>query len=144
MKYLVSICTFSACCFLCPTYAYAHDYWADGKSVPNWVKDSCCGPADAHHLRPDQVHKVSGDEAKELRPKYAGSVGSQLLYYVVDGYFRPIYAGAPNVLPSQDGDYWLFYDNRGKQCSDQPGVIGSNCYEEPQSDVYCFFVPIVF
>ena len=41
--------------------ASAHDYWADGKPIPNWVKASCCGPADAHHLRPDQVHRVSDD-----------------------------------------------------------------------------------
>ena len=142
MKYLLSICTISGCCILSP--AHAHDYWADGKAVPNWVKASCCGPADVHHLRPDQVHKVSGDEAKKLRPRYASSVGSDLLYYVVDGYFRPIYAGAPNVIPSQDGDYWLFYDDGGKQCLDQPGSDGSSCYEQPQSDVYCFLVPMVF
>jgi hypothetical protein len=24
--------------------ASAHDYWADGKPIPNWVKASCCGP----------------------------------------------------------------------------------------------------
>jgi hypothetical protein len=77
MKYLLSICAISAWWFLSPTYA--HDYWADGKPVPNWVKTSCCGPADAHHLRPDQVHKVIGDEAKKLRPKYASFVG--VTYY---------------------------------------------------------------
>jgi hypothetical protein len=41
--------------------ASAHDYWADGKPIPNWVKASCCGAADAHHLWPDQVHRVSDD-----------------------------------------------------------------------------------
>ena len=142
MKYLLSVCTITACWFLSPTYA--HDYWADGKAVPNWVKASCCGPDDVHHLRPDQVHKVSGDEAKKLRPNYANFVGIHLNYYVVDGYLRPIYADGPNVIPSQDGDYWLFYDDGGKQCLDQPGSDGSSCYEQPQSDVYCFFVPMVF
>ena len=96
-----------------------------------------------HHLRADQVHKVSGDEAKKLRPKYANFISIHHVYYVVDGYFRPIYADGPNVIPSEDGDYWLFYDDGGKQCSDQPGG-GSSCYEQPQSEVYCFFVPIVF
>jgi hypothetical protein len=85
IKYLLSVCTISTCWFLSPTNA--HDYWADGKAVPNWVKASCCGPADAHHLRPDQVHKFSRDEAKKLRPKYAKLLGSYLDYYVVDGYF---------------------------------------------------------
>jgi hypothetical protein len=142
MKYLLPICTISACLFLSPTCA--HDYWADGKAVPNWVKASCCGPDDVHHLRPDQVHKVSGDEAKKLRPNYAKFVLSRLDYYVVDGYFRPIYADGPNVIPSQDGDYWLFYDDGGKQWCDKRGEGASTCYIQPQSDVFCFFVPMVF
>jgi hypothetical protein len=142
MKHLLSACTISTCWFLAPTYA--HDYWADGTGVPNWVKASCCGPADAHHLRSDQVHKVSGDEAKKLRPKYAKLLGSYLDYYVVDGYFRPIYAYGQNVIPSQDGEYWLFYNNGGKQCVEQAGSAESSCYEQPQSEVYCFFVPMVF
>ena len=138
MKYLLPICTIAACWFLSPTYA--HDYWVDGKAVPNWVKASCCGPDDVHHLRPDQVHKVSGDKAKELRPNYAKFISDNLVYYVVDGYFRPIYADGPNVIPSQDGDYWLFYE----QWCDQSGGGGPSCYQQPQSDVYCFFVPMVF
>lgn len=93
---------------LVPT-ALAHDYWADGKKVPDWVKASCCGPADAHHLRPDQVHRESDE------------------YYRVDGYMHPVLAKA--VLPSQDGDYWIFY---------REDADGS------QSQVYCFFVPMEF
>jgi hypothetical protein len=38
----------------------------------------------------------------------------------------------------------LFYDDGDKQCLDQPGSDGSSCYEQPLSDVYCFFVPMVF
>jgi|SRR5271166_1994751 len=67
----------------------AHDYWADGKAIPNWVTASCCGPADAHHLRPDQVRRVSDD------------------YYEVDGY--PHRVPVSRALPSQDADYWIFY-----------------------------------
>jgi hypothetical protein len=89
--------------------AEAHDYWSDGKSVPDWVKASCCGPADAHHLRPDQVHRVSDE------------------YYAVDGYVHRIPVG--QALPSQDGDYWIFY---------RDDASGS------QSGVYCFFVPMDF
>ena len=77
--------------------------------VPRWVKAACCGPDDAHHLRPDQVHRVSDD------------------YYMVDGYRYRI--PARDALPSQDGDYWIFY---------RDGEGGN------QSIVYCFFVPMNF
>ena len=89
--------------------AEAHDYWSDGKPVPDWVKASCCGPEDVHHLRPEQVHRVSDD------------------YYMVDGYYRQIPVRV--ALPSQDGDYWIFY---------RDNISGG------QSTVYCFFVPMNF
>ena len=97
--------------------ASAHDYWADGKPIPNWVKALCCGPADAHHLRPDQVHRVSDD------------------YYEVDGYHGnggkiPV----SQALPSQDGDYWIF-------CRDDAANLSGS---RGQSGIYCFFVPMDF
>ena len=102
--------------------ASAHDYWADGKKVPDWVKSSCCGPADAHLLRPDQVHDM-GD------------------YYLIDGYRDKI--SKKQTLPSQDGQYWAFYADypASKSCSPEGG-----CYSTPasQSGVYCFFVPMDF
>ena len=73
--------------------ARAHDIWADGRVVPAWVKAACCGPDDVHHLRPDQVHRISDD------------------YYMVDGYPNRIPARA--AQPSQDGDYWIFYRDDG-------------------------------
>ena len=100
--------------------AGAHDQWANGQPIPDWIKSSCCGPADAHQLRPDQVHDM-GD------------------YYLVDGYSRQIakyvisgekWEPASNIIPSQDGYYWIFY----RVLSD--GVT--------QSNVYCFFVPMDF
>ena len=87
----------------------AHDVWSNGRTVPRWVKDSCCGPEDVHHLRPEQVHRVSDD------------------YYMVDGYYKQIPARV--ALPSQDGDYWIFY---------REDIAGG------QSTVYCFFVPMNF
>ncbi len=89
--------------------AGAHDVWADGKKVPEWVKQACCGPEDVHHLRPEQVHRISGD------------------YYMVDGYYSKI--PVKDVLPSQDGDYWIFYKNNRS---------GS------QTGVFCFFAPMDF
>lgn len=89
--------------------AAAHDEWANGDKVPDWVKSSCCGPADAHHLTPDQVHRVSDD------------------YYRVDGYRGTIRASS--ALPSQDGQYWVFYRDDGHGY---------------QSGVFCFFLPMAF
>lgn len=94
---------------LAATPGSAHDQWADGSAIPSWVKASCCGPADAHHLTPDQVHRVNDE------------------YYEVDGYGKQI--PVAQALPSQDGDYWIFYRDVG-------GGI--------QSPVYCFFVPMNF
>ncbi len=101
--------TLAALLLLVTGPAAAHDVWADGRVVPSWVKAACCGPADAHHLRPDQVHRVSDD------------------YYMVDGYRYRI--AARDALPSQDGEYWIFY---------RDGQDGS------QSIAYCFFVPLDF
>ena len=93
---------------LFPSAAHAHDRWDNGEPVPAWVKTECCGPKDAHHLRPDQVRRnAAGD-------------------YVVDIYPVPIPAHI--ALPSQDGDYWLFFYN-------DFGVYGS---------ARCFFVPALF
>ena len=101
----IALVAFLAYCGQCQ----AHDVWSDGRPVPQWVKASCCGPEDVHHLRPDQVHRISDD------------------YYMVDGYSNRIPVRV--ALPSQDGDYWVFYRNNAN---------GS------QSTVYCFFVPMAF
>ena len=88
--------------------AVAHDLWSNGKPVPAWVKAACCGEADAHRLRPDQVNQnARGD-------------------YLVQGYSDPI--AARFALPSEDGDYWIFYrDNL-----------------DERSALFCFFVPMNF
>ena len=89
--------------------ALGHEQWANGKAVPGWVKSACCGEADAHLLRPDQVTRnARGD-------------------YFVQGYREPI--AAKVALPSEDGDYWIFY---------RENLDGS------RSVVFCFFVPMDF
>ena len=103
-----SIISLAAGLALFPTAAHAHDHWVNGEPVPAWIKTECCGPKDAHHLRPDQVRRnAAGD-------------------YVVDIYPDPI--PARMALPSQDGDYWLFFYN-------DYGFYGS---------VRCFFAPALF
>jgi hypothetical protein len=90
------------------TPALAHDQWADGTRVPDWVKRSCCGPEDVHHLTPEQVHKVDGG-------------------YRIDGW--PYVIPDDHVLPSQDGDYWAFYDLHWRGAQGNPTM-------------FCFFVPL--
>lgn len=123
--------------------AHAHDEWANGKPIPAWVKASCCGPADAHHLTPNMVHgPMSAGEAYALRPAWGAHPGDSHLYYVVDGYGLPVrYSEA---LPSQDGDYWIFYRDEpsGENCSPEGGCSGT--HPASQSGVYCFFVPMEF
>ena len=92
--------------------ACAHTRWADGSEVPAWVKSSCCGPADAHHLDPSDV--TLEDDG-----------------YHIKGYEHVIPVG--KALPSQDGDYWLFYSTT------REGYGGN--YQYLQSYPYCFFVP---
>lgn len=68
--------------------ARAHDAWANGDPVPDFVRRACCGKDDVHHLRPEQVHL-------------------QLDGYHVDGLKDPI--PASRMEPSLDGDWWVFY-----------------------------------
>lgn len=100
---------FAAALALALSPAAAHDAWSDGAPVPAWVKASCCGPEDVHHLTADQVHEIAG---KGWR---------------VDGYPEVLPYG--KELPSEDGDYWIFYRTNGS------GEAVSF------SPVYCFFAP---
>jgi hypothetical protein len=100
--------------------AIAHDQWSNGGKVPAWIKQSCCGAADAHHLRPEQVHDY-GD------------------WYEIDGYFaNGGKISRAKVLPSQDGEYWAFWADYPAQA----GMMGNQ--PASQSTVYCFFVPMAF
>jgi hypothetical protein len=107
--------------FFTITSVAAHDEWSNGKPVPAWVKASCRGPADAHRLTPDMVRRISDSS------------------YQVDGYSEPI--PVAKALPSQDGDYWIFYASEHKECAIEAPL---KCWQAPQSGVYCFFVPMEF
>ncbi len=81
------------------------DEWSNGIPVPAWVKSSCCGPEDVHHLTAKQVHAMADG-------------------WHVEGYNQTIAYG--RELPSQDGDYWVFY---------------RDFFDGGQTPVYCFFAP---
>ena len=83
----------------------AHERWADGSEIPAWVSQYCCGVADAHRHTLRQIYKVEGG-------------------WRVEGYAHTI--PDERVLPSQDGDVWLFY----------------KAYPDGyQSTPFCFFIP---
>ena len=91
--------------------ARGHDHWADGSQIPDWVKASCCGPADAHHLKADDV-TLEADG------------------YHIKGY--PYVIPFADALPSTDGDYWIFYQSL--YSSFESGATGV-------SHPFCFFAP---
>lgn len=92
--------------------AHAHDQWADGSPVPEWVKNKCCGEAEAHRISPADI----SEDAEG---------------YHVRGYKWPI--PRDHTLPSQDGEYWLFYSTYWNDYGDRESHDGM-----PQ----CFFVPM--
>ena len=73
----------------CASPAFAHSFWSNGEEVPEWVRASCCGKADAHHLKPSAVHIM------------ADGVHIDGLDVVI-----PII----RVLPSMDGQPWAFWN----------------------------------
>jgi hypothetical protein len=90
---------------LLPVPALPHDLWSNGQPIPDWIKSSCCGAADAHHLTPEQVTRRDED------------------YYLVAGYSRPV--PVKRALPIQDGEYWIFYRE------DPNGQSGVYCFFVP-------------
>lgn len=87
----------AALLILLPTISQAHDYWTNGDPVPDWIKESCCGKADANLLNPAQVHQDADGN-----------------FHIDGGYTVPL----KQVLPSQDGHYWIFHS---------PSCTGENC-----------------
>ena len=74
---------------LLTTPASAHDFWSNGEEVPAWVRSSCCGKADARHLKPSAVH-----------------IMSDVVH--IDGINTVV--PRERVLPSQDGSAWAFWN----------------------------------
>lgn len=84
-------------------------YADEAGAIPSWISSACCGASDMHRLRADQIYRVSE------------------WVWRADGYSQEI----PNarVLPSQDGNAWLFY-----------GTFADGSQGYP----YCAFVPMAF
>jgi hypothetical protein len=71
-------------------FAHAHQQWADGGAVPDWVKAWCCGPADAHRDAPIERHKGQT---------------------YVTGLRNPV--DEEKIFDSQDGHIWAFFNEAG-------------------------------
>lgn len=108
MKYLLIIL------FLCVSHKplQAHDQWANGQPIPEWIKKYCCGPQDVHMYRPSDV-KVTWKGYK--LPDYP-----HIIPFKRDGF------PAVDWDKSEDGMYWAFWTK-----------YSENSY----SSIYCFFIP---
>lgn len=73
--------------------AHAHDRWANGEPIPSWVKEACCGVADAHHIPQEAIH---------LRDDG----------YHIDGIKTVV--PEKKALPSPDGTFWVFWSEAGE------------------------------
>jgi hypothetical protein len=100
--------------------ASAHDKGCDGNPVPGGIKLDCCGKADEHRLKPEQISRGPNDE------------------YIVsfEGYTFVI--PADNALPSNDPCSHIFFENVWM-------IAGGNAMRVPGTpNVYCFLTPLDF
>ena len=76
----------------------AHEVWANGTQVPQWVKGFCCGVADAHRLTVQEIRHIEGG-------------------WAVDGFEHVV--PDERVLPSQDEFVWIFYQTHSNGVQSQ-------------------------
>ena len=100
--------------------ASAHDKGCDGDPVPATIKLNCCGAADEHRLKPEQISRGPNDE-----------------YFVsFEGYVFVIPAN--KALPSSDRCSHIFFPNIWVN-------DGAHQIRDPKPpDVYCFLTPLGF
>jgi hypothetical protein len=100
--------------------ASAHDKGCDGNPVPAAIKLDCCGAAEEHQLKPEQINRGPNDE------------------YVVsfEGYMFVIPAG--KALPSNDSCSHIFFPNMWVN-------DGAHQGRDPKTpNGYCFLTPLDF
>jgi hypothetical protein len=100
--------------------ASARDKGCDGSPVPVAIKIDCCGQADEHQLKPEQISRGRNDE------------------YIVsfEGYTFVI--PADKAPPSSDPCSHIFFENVW-------AIVGGNHVRFPKTpEVYCFLTPLNF
>ena len=100
--------------------ASAHDKGCDGNPVPGAIKLDCCGKAEEHRLKPEQISRGPNDE------------------YIVsfEGYTFVI--PADKALPSTNSCSHIFFENVWM-------IAGGQAVRAPWTpDVFCFLTPLAF
>jgi hypothetical protein len=114
---LITVLAFAA---LTTENARAHDKTCDGNPVPARIKVDCCGEAEHHQLKPEQISRGPNNE------------------YIVsfEGYTFVI--PADKVWPSNDPCSHIFFENVWQ-------IVGGNQMRFPGTpDVHCFLTPLDF
>jgi hypothetical protein len=100
--------------------ASAHDKGCDGNPVPVAIKLDCCGQADEHRLKPEQITRGPNDE------------------YIVSFERYTFVIPADKALPSNDHCSHIFFENVWT-------IAGGNQMRFPGTpNVYCFLTPLDF
>ena len=97
--------------------ASAHDKGCDGNPVPRAIKLDCCGEAEEHQLKPEQIRRGANGE------------------YIVSFEDYTFVIPADKALPSNDHCSHIFFENvwaiaGGKQMR-FPGTPGVQCFLTP-------------
>jgi hypothetical protein len=100
--------------------ASAHDKGCDGNPVPSAIKLDCCGEADEHRLKPEQISRGPNGE------------------YIVSFEDYTFVIPADKALPSSDHCSHIFFENVS-------AIAGSNVMRFPETPgVFCFLTPLDF
>jgi hypothetical protein len=100
--------------------ASAHDKGCDGNPVPVAIKLDCCGKADDHQLKPEQISRSPDGE------------------YIVSSEGYTFVIPANKALPSNDPCSHIFFENVWM-------IVGGKSLRFPNTpDVYCFLTPLDF
>jgi hypothetical protein len=100
--------------------ASAHDKGCDGNPVPGGIKLDCCGKADEHQLKPEQISRGQNGEYIVSFERYT---------FVIPG---------DKALPSSDPCSHIFFENVWM-------IVGGNQIRFPGTPgVYCFLTPLDF
>jgi hypothetical protein len=100
--------------------ASAHDKGCDGNPVPRAIKLDCCGEADEHLLKPEQISRGQNGE------------------YIVSFEDYTFVIPEDKALPSSDHCSHIFFENVWM-------IAGGQAVRAPWTpDVFCFLTPLDF
>jgi hypothetical protein len=100
--------------------ASAHDKGCDGNPVPAAIKLDCCGKADEHRLKPEQISR--------------GPDGEYIVRFEDYKFVIP----ADKALPSNDHCSHIFFENVW-------AIAGGTAVRVPWTpNVFCFLTPLDF